>query len=254
PFANPDALVVLGETPAADPLGAPRALRYATFDAWRERAGSLAALEAFDGTNLTLTDPGVAERVSATDVTPGFPGLLGVSAARGRWFDANDAGQAVVVVSHAFWRGKLAADSAVVGRQIVLGSRPYTIVGVLPERFTFALNPCDIWRPLPVTADPAARADYRVRAIARLGRNASPALLAAALDDVSGRSVPPARVVATAVATAIAGGSTRTLALLAGAAALGMFIAFANLAGLLIVRSIDRRRELAVRSALGARR
>ena len=61
-------------------------------------------------------------------------------------------------------------------------------------------------------------------------------------------------MVATPIATAIAGDATRPLGLLAGAAALAVLIAFINLAGLLIVRSIDRRRELAVRSALGARR
>ena len=89
--------------------------------------------------------------------------------------------------------------------------------------------------------------------VARLARNVSPASLGATLDDVSRTSSPPAHVVATGVATAIAGDATRTLGLLAGSAALAVLIAFTNLAGLLIVRSIDRRRELAVRTALGAR-
>src|SRR5438093_150071 len=68
------------------------------------------------------------------------------------------------------------------------------------------------------------------------------------------RLPPPVRVVATPIATAMTGDARRTLGLLAGAAALAALIAFTNLAGLLIVRAIDRRRELAVRSALGARR
>src|SRR5438034_6195437 len=63
PFANPEALVVVGETPIDDPTAAPRVVAYATFGAWRERAGSLATLEAFDGTNLTLTEIGAGERV-----------------------------------------------------------------------------------------------------------------------------------------------------------------------------------------------
>src|SRR5439155_20379290 len=62
PFTNPEALVILGETPIDDPAARPRAVRYSTFEAWRERAGSMASLEAFDGTNLTLTDLGAAER------------------------------------------------------------------------------------------------------------------------------------------------------------------------------------------------
>ena len=63
PFADPDALVSLGEILPGDPAAAPRSVRYATFEAWRERAGSLAAIEASDGTHLTLTGLGAAERV-----------------------------------------------------------------------------------------------------------------------------------------------------------------------------------------------
>jgi putative ABC transport system permease protein len=255
PFTDPGALVIVGETPIDEPAAArPRAVPFATFQAWRERAGSLAAMEAFDGTNLTLTELGAAERLSANDVTPGFLTLLGVAPARGRAFDADDIGRPVAIVSHSFWRGKLAADPNVVGREIVLSGLRHTIVGVLPERFFFSLNVSDIWRPLPMTAAQAARSGYRVAAIARLAPGSSPASLADALDGVSRASTPPARAVATRVATAIAGDSTRTLALLAAAASVALVIAFINLAGLLMVRAIGRRRELAVRSALGARR
>jgi putative ABC transport system permease protein len=254
PFTNPDALVTVGETPIDDPTAAPRTVSYATFEAWRERAGSLATLEASDGTNLTLTELGAAERVSGSNVTPGFLTLLGVTPARGRAFHLDDVGQRVVMISDAFWRGKLAADPRVIGRQVALGSQAHTIVGVLPERFFLALNRSDFWRPFPVTPAQAVRAGYRVGVVARLERNVTPAHLERALDNVSRTSSPPARVVATPVATATAGDARRPLGLLAGATALAVLIAFINLAGLLIVRSIDRRRELAVRSALGARR
>ena len=254
PFTNPDALVTLGEIPIDDPAATPRAVDYGTFAAWRERAGSRAAIEAFDPTNLTLTGLGTAERVSAANVTPGFLTLLGVTPARGRSFDLDDVGRPVVIVSHVFWRGKLAADPVAIGRQLVLGGRPHTIVGVLPERFFFALNVCEVWRPFPVTPAQTALARYRVQVIARLAGRLPGADLAVALDDVSRTSSPPARVVATAMATAIAGGATGVLRVLAAAAALAVLIAFTNFAGLLIVRSIDRRRELAVRTALGARR
>src|SRR5580765_2220912 len=168
PFRNPGALVIAGEVPLNEPAATSRAVTYATFEAWRTHAGSLAALEAFDGTNLTLTELGAAERISATDVTPGFLTLLGVAPARGRTFDADDVGQPVVIVSDAFWRGRLAADPTVLGRTIVLGNRPHTIVGVLPERFFFALDASDIWRPIPVAPAQAARTGYRVQVTARL--------------------------------------------------------------------------------------
>jgi len=254
PFTDPDALVTVGETPIDDLAAVPRTVSYATFEAWRERAGSLAALEAVDGTNLTLTGFGAAERVRASYVTPGFLRLLGVAPARGRAIDPGDVGRPVAIISDAFWRGKLASDPGVVGRPLVLGGRSYTIVGVLPEAFFGALNRRDLWLPFPVPPGQAARSGYRVGVVARLARGVAPMGLARALDDVSRASSPPVRVVATPIATAMTGDARRTLGLLAGAAALAALIAFTNLAGLLIVRAIDRRRELAVRSALGARR
>jgi putative ABC transport system permease protein len=121
PFNDPEALVILGETPIDAPLSGPRAVSHATFEAWRDRAGSLAALEAFDGTNLTLTELGAAERVSASDVTPGFLKMLGITPMLGRTFTPGDVGEPVVMISHEFWRGRLASDPAVMGRRIVLG-------------------------------------------------------------------------------------------------------------------------------------
>jgi putative ABC transport system permease protein len=258
PFADPEALFRLGESPSGDPAPAPRVVTYGTLEAWRHRAGSLATLEAFDGTHMTLTELGAAERVHVTDVTPGFLPLLGVAPARGRMFETNDLSQPVVILTHTFWRSKLAGDPAAIGRHIVLAGRPHTIVGVLSEHFVFPLDEVDLFRPLPLPPfnpqDPAARAGFRVLVMARLGPNVSPRDLTAMLDDVSRRSSPPAQAVASPLAATMARGSTRTLGLLAGAATVAFLIAFANLAGLLLVRSIDRRRELAVRTALGARR
>ena len=93
PYAEPEALVALGEAPLDDLAAAPAAVRYATFEAWRERAQSIAALEAFDPANLTLTGLGAAERVRASNVTTGFLTLLGVRAELGRQLDDNDAGR-----------------------------------------------------------------------------------------------------------------------------------------------------------------
>ena len=250
PFTNPDDVVRVGEVPVDDSAAEPRAVRFATFEAWRERAGMLAAIEAFDETNLTLTGMGAAERVGASDATPGLLPLLGVAPILGRLFDQSDVGQPVVVIGHAFWHGKLASDPGVIGRTMVLGGRTHTIVGVLPERFFFANA---LWRPLPVPQDADARMAQRVRVIARLASNISPQILGDTLDDVSRGSSPPSDVVVTRMATVMAGNATRTLGLLAAAATVALLVAFTNLAGLLVVRSLDRRRELALRTALGAR-
>jgi putative ABC transport system permease protein len=252
PFSEPDSLVMVGETALDDSSGPLRAVGYDTLESWRDRARALAEIEAVDFTNLTLTGLGAAELTRAMNITPGLFALLRTSPARGRDFSPDDVGQPVAIVSHDFWRGKLGADPAVIGRELVLGGQTHTIVGVLPERFSFGFDRSDIWRPLPRPAAQAARARLRVRAIARLAPEVSPASLVAALDDVSRSAKPPARAAAVSMAAAFRGGSTQTLGLLAGAAALAMLIAFTNVAGLLIVRSMDRARELAVRTALGA--
>ncbi len=153
-IADPDALMTLGETPVAAP-GAPRMISYPTFEAWRERAGSLATLAAFDVTNLTLTGLGAAERIGATDVDSQFLPLLGVTPALGRLFRPEDVGQALAIVNHEFWQTRLGADREVIGRTIVLNGRAHQIIGILPESFRFALTD-PIWRPLPFTAAQAA--------------------------------------------------------------------------------------------------
>ena len=248
PFEEPDALVVIGETPIDEPNAAPRAVGYATFEAWRVRAGSMAQIEGSDGGPLTLTGLGPAERVGATNVTPGFLTLLGVQPALGRSFVADDFAQPVAIVSDRFWREKLAADPNAIGRQLVLGGQPHTIVGVLPASVADAFGENAVWRPFPEIGP-----GNLVFGLARLAGNLSAPDLGAALSDVSGESSPPARAVVEPMATRLARDTSSMLAALAGAAAVALLIAFTNLAGLLIVRSIDRRRELAVRSALGAR-
>ena len=253
PFTDPESLVILGEQPIADPSAEPRNVTFATFESWRERARSLATLEAADGTNFTLTGFGAAERVNATYVTPGYLLLLGVTPARGRLFDAHDVAQRVVIVSNQFWRGKLGGVSDVIGRGVVLGGLTYTIVAVLPPQLRSVFDR-DFWIPSPTSPAQshsrrtarrrhcAVGAHHYARRTRRRAQCCESGIGAAGAcpgDKDSDRD--PAR-------------ASRPLTVLAGAAALALALAFTNLAGLLIVRSIDRRRELAMRTALGARR
>ena len=252
PFSDPERLVLIEEAPVGDVLAPPRRATYGTFERWRESAGSAATLEGFDGTNLTLTGLGSAERLTANDVTPGFLRQLGVGAALGRSFESADVGQPHVIVSHAFWRAKLGSDPSAIGRKIALGSVSYAIIGVLPESFLFELNPADVWRLIPDNRSPEFLAGYLVGVVARLADNVPSRSLADALDRVSATSNPAARVAITPIATAVAGSAPRTLGMLGAGAAAAVLIAFVNLASLLVVRTIDRQQEIAIRKALGA--
>ena len=252
PFADPRSLVVLSEAPVDDAGEARRAV-YSTFEVWRDRAGAMASLEAVDGANLTLTGLGPAERVSANDVTPGFLRQLGVAPSLGRTFEPADAGQAIVIVSDRIWREKLNGDPNVIGRSVVLGGVSHTIIGVLPKPSRFDPTAADFWRPIPFAITPSFRSSYRVSVYARLSPQASAASLGAALDQVSRRSSPPSRVVVTPIHRVATDAARGTLGVLSAAAGIAVLMAFVNIGGLLVIRSIDRQRELAIRSALGAR-
>ena len=249
-LSDPDTLVIAGEVPVRE-TASPRAVAFETLVRWREQAGSIASLEAVDGSNLTLTGLGLAERVGANDVTPGFLRLLGARPVLGRLLDAGDEPQGVVVISEQFWHSRLGSEP-VLGRSLTLGGQPHVIVGILPAGFADGLSNGDFWRLLPHTA--AARVNQRVRVIGRVRQGVTPEALAASLSEISESGQPPMRAVAIPLREAIAGDSTRLFAVLGMAAGVTLVAAFVNLAFLVLVRALDRRRELALRMALGGGR
>jgi predicted permease len=245
PFADPDAVFVVGETRLDEPPSASRAVAYDRFEAWRDRARSLATFEAFDGTFLTLTGLGAAERCTCHRRHARVSEDDWRCAGSGPVVRARRCGSDGDRRERCFWRGKLASDPNAIGRQVLLGGRSHVVIGVLPPHLRLVSERmCGV----------RSRAGLGSESSYVWSRDASPSQLATVLDDVSRVSSPPFRAVATPVAAALAGDRVNTIGLLAGAAALAMVLAFTNLAGLLMVRSIDRRRELAVRSALGAGR
>ena len=252
PYADPHDLVVVGPTPMGEPGTPPRAVPYSDFASWRAVGSPRVELEGFDPSNATLTGLGAAERVSVTEATAGLLDMLGAAPSLGRGFQPTDAGQAVAVVSHGFWKTRLSGEVAVLGREIVLNGRPHTIIGVLPERFFFALNRSDVWRPLPLFDLADERDRPALRVVGRLSPGATPAAAVRRLEAETAVSTDGNVLRALPLSSVVTGNSGLTLGLLAVAGALAILVAFSNLAALLIVRSIDRGKELALRSALGA--
>ncbi len=261
PFADEERLVAVAMRRSAD--AAERAVSYPDYADWRVRVDAFAgSLAAYSPTNRTVTGIGPPARVAVTLVTANFFATLGVPMAEGRAFrsDEERAGaDGVAIVSHAFRAAHYATDGPVVGRTIRLSERPYQIVGVLPESFRFDLEPAEVFLPLGLTENDRVRRDSRwlgvigrLRTGVALGRAADE--LAAASQDPSGHGVETGAVRPDIrpLRAAIVGDVSRMMSLLAGASLLVALAAAASVGGLGLARAVARRREMAVRTALGA--
>jgi putative ABC transport system permease protein len=188
---------------------------------------------------------------------------LGVTPALGRGFlpeEETPGRDRVVVLSHAFWLGRLGGDPKAVGRTLTLDGEPHQIVGVMPAGFRF---PDDgavaLWNPLAFDASELiTRAERRFNVIGRLApgvtltdATAELDVLAARLAEAHPETNAGWTVVGLPAADAVAAGSRSALALLLGTVALVLLLACANVGHLFLARALDRDRELAIRVALG---
>ena len=232
----------------------------------RERMRSAERVESYSpGWSVTLTGAGDPAQLPAARVSSGFLRALGVPPLLGRAFvdeDARPAASDVAILSHALWRSRFGGDPAIVGRRILLDGRAHTVVGVMPRTFWYHANDVQLWQPIVV--DPLAPFHREASAlgIARLRPGATPASLLAELRTLVG----PMRetlaydadygrdVDVVPLRDALVGSVRTPLLVLLGAVACIVLIAIANVGNLLLVRAAERRREVAVRLALGAGR
>ncbi|MYN67166.1 MAG: FtsX-like permease family protein [Acidobacteria bacterium] len=230
----------------------------------RSRAFStLAGIGVSPGVNL-VSDRG-STYIRNLEVTAGFFQVFGVEPRLGRAFSRDDeTDSSTVILSHAVWVGHFEGDPGIVGAGVRLGGRPYTVIGVMPSEF-WSFEEADAWTPF--RPDPRG-ADQNYRLIGRLasGWTASQAeselqALAVSLNDellpaagLPAATPDEARVGVQSYRDLLVAGSGGTVWPLTAAVGIMLMIVCANAAGLQIARAVGRRREIAVRSALGGGR
>ncbi len=264
-YANPDRLVMVWERFAQNP-DHQNVVAPANFLDWQKRSRSFDKIAAVWDARLNFTGSGDPIEVPAQLVSAGFFPALGVQPVIGRWLTEDEdrpGATLVAVLSHRLWQERFGGNPAVVGQQVTISGRSYTITGVMPPGFHFLNDQVQVWKPLAL--DPAV--DQRktsgrfLRCVARLAPGVTLEQAQAELNVIARQleqqyptyntgwsvSLVPIR-------EQIVGDIRPILLVLLGAVAFVLLIACANVANLLLARAASRQRELALRAALGASR
>jgi len=248
------------------PSGGQRPPSYPTFRDWKARATALDRLAYVRGEDLSLPEPEGTRRILAAYVSEDFFGALGVAAARGRTFASVNGGERPIVLSWGLWQQRFGGDPSVIGQSIASANGTFTVVGVMPATFS---EPAwaDVWTPIELLpARSRFVLDQRTLHVdAQVTGHLAPGVTREQAESQM-RTIVQAMALAypedaaqwtqvafTGMLDIVLGDARARLRVLALVVALVLLVTTLNAAGLMVARNAARTRELAVRTALGAR-
>jgi putative ABC transport system permease protein len=262
PYPNENRIVRIDETEASGGMG----ISPPNLVDFQQQNNSFDGIAAYTGGSFILTGGTEPIRVQAMNVTPNLFSVLAVQPLAGRTFaedDLRERQSQVVVISYGFWQRHFGGDRNLIGREITLDDKSYSVIGIMPRDFEFPIQEekVEMWAPLAFPDDlTQMRGAHYLDGVGRLKSNVTPQQAVADLDAIAQRiaqqypKLVSGKTSVVPLKQDLVGGVRRYLLMLAGAVMFVFLIAAANVTSLMLARAAERQKEIALRMALGATR